>query len=85
MDLICLSRISLSLENSKNDSYIYTFIGFAPRTERSWHLTMKWTLIVLFCVILKQPVLTRDRREQKKINSRIKYLENLVTEHKIKC
>ena len=29
-------------------------------------------------------VLTRDRTEQKKINSRIKSLENLVTEHKIK-
>ena len=29
-------------------------------------------------------VLTRDRTEQKKISSRIKSLENLVTEHKIK-
>ena len=30
-------------------------------------------------------VLTRDRREHKNYILKIKYLENLVTEHKIKC
>ena len=67
MDVTWLSRISLSLENNENNSLVTLSISLAsqPRTERSWQLTMKWTLILLFYVILKQPVLTGGRKEHK--------------------
>ena len=39
-----------------------------PRTERTWHLTMKWTLIALFCIILKHSWLVTE--ENTKITSR---------------
>ena len=86
MDLICLSRISLSLENSKNDSYIFTFIGFATKNRKIMTPHHEMNLNSLVLRDLKTTyVLTRDRTEQKKINSRIKSLEKLVIEHKIKC
>ena len=40
MDLTCLSRISLFLENNKNDSLttLLFLLVSQPRSERTWHL-----------------------------------------------
>ena len=50
MDLTCLSRISLFLENNKNDSLITLFIEFATKNRKN---------------MLPHHVLTRDKREHK--------------------
>ena len=83
MDLICLSRISLSLENKKNNSY--NFIGFVTNNRKiiTPHHEINLNSLDL-CDLKTTYALTRDRTEQKKIYLRIKSLENLVIEHKIK-
>ena len=64
MDLTCLSRISLSLENNKNDSLITLFIGFATKNRKNMtpHHEMDLNSLVLRDL---KAVLTRDRREHK--------------------
>ena len=85
MDLTCLSRISLSLENNKNDSLITLFIGFATKNRKNMTPHHEMDLNSLVLRDLKATyVLTRDRREHKNYISKIKSLENLVTDHKIK-
>ena len=83
MDLTCLSRISLSLENNKNDSLITLFIGFSTKNRKNMtpHHEMDLNSLVLHNL---KAFLTGDRREHKNYISRIKSLGNLVTEHKIK-
>ena len=83
MDLTCLSRISLSLENNKNDSFITLFIGFSTKNRKNMtpHHEMDLNSLVLRDV---KAALSCDRREHKNSISRIKFLGNLVTEHKIK-
>ena len=64
MDLTCLSRISLSLENNKNDSLITLFIGFSTKNRKNMtpHHEMDLNSLVLRDL---KAVLTRDRREHK--------------------
>ena len=64
MDLTCLSRIRLSLENNKNDSLITLFIGFSTKNRKNMtpHHEMDLDSIVLRD---HKVVLTRERREHK--------------------
>ena len=66
MDLTCLSRISLSLENNKNDSLITLFIGFATKNRKNMTPHHEMDLNSLVLRDLKATyVLTCDRREHK--------------------
>ena len=63
MNFTGLLRITLFLENNDNDSSL--LIGCVTKNRKIRKRTIKLTLIVLFCVILEQPmsllVIPRDR------------------------
>ena len=66
MDLICLSRISLSLENKKNNSY--NFIGFVTNNRKiiTPHHEINLNSLDL-CDLKTTYALTRDRTTEKNL------------------
>ena len=66
MDVTCLSRISVSLENSKNFNYSVIFIGFATKNRKTMtpHHGVNLASLVL-CDLKATYDLIRDRRKHK--------------------